>query len=269
MRAGLATAQEQGVEHRFRHAFALLRHWHVRPQRAVDLPRLVQQHVEHHTVYRAVGAKVTNRLHQWGGLAVAVHPALALLQAVRIPGQVVVEDSREGVLQVDALAQTVGSDKHAAGFTGQLVDFGAALLVAHAARDRDHAQIREVVPQRLLQPFGHILGRGDVAAPEDGVKPLAQQGGNDVSAAGELGVARGMQQRCGKTSKLAQATPIHVHQGGRGSLHRWCGLIVVGPVVGGFEDERAEVRLVLAGGQGIVAGFQRRYRGGRTGHHTA
>jgi hypothetical protein len=38
IRAGPAATQEQGVEHGFRDAFALLRHRHVRPQRTMNLP---------------------------------------------------------------------------------------------------------------------------------------------------------------------------------------------------------------------------------------
>ena len=174
IRAGLAAAQEQGVEHCFRHAFALLRHRNVRPQGAMDFPCLVEQHIEHDAIDRAVRAEIANGLDQWDGLSVAVHPALALLEAVWIPGQVLVEGGREGVLQVDPLAQAVGGDEHAAGFVGKLLNLGAALLIAHAARDRDHAQIREGLPQRLAQPFSHIIGRSDVAAPEDGVKSPAQ-----------------------------------------------------------------------------------------------
>ena len=87
-----------------------------------------------------------HRFDQGSSLTVAVHPALALLQAVRVPGQVVVEDSREGLLQVDALAQAVSRHKHAAGCMRKLLDPSTALLVAHAARDCDHAQIWEVIP---------------------------------------------------------------------------------------------------------------------------
>ena len=68
------------------------------PQGAMDFAGLVEQHIEHDAVDRAVGAEIPDGLHQWGGLAVAVDPTLALLKAVLIPGQVVVEGGREGLL---------------------------------------------------------------------------------------------------------------------------------------------------------------------------
>jgi hypothetical protein len=45
----------------------------------------------------------------------------------------------------------------------QLLDPSTALLVAHAARDCDHAQIREGLRSALRGP-STIIGRGDVAA---------------------------------------------------------------------------------------------------------
>ena len=47
-------------------------------------------------------------------LAEPVDPALALLVPGRVPGQVVVDDGVEVVLQVDALGQAVGRDQDAA-----------------------------------------------------------------------------------------------------------------------------------------------------------
>ena len=61
-----------------------------------------------------VGAVDGDGAHDVGGLAEPVDAALALFVAGRVPGQVVVHDGLERVLQVDALGQAVGGDQHVA-----------------------------------------------------------------------------------------------------------------------------------------------------------
>ena len=72
------------------------------------------------------------------GLADAVDAAEALLQAVGVPGQVVV-DHQVGALEVDALAGGVGGQQHL--HLGVVLEGFLrlqALLAAHAAVDDDH-----------------------------------------------------------------------------------------------------------------------------------
>ena len=72
-------------------------------------------------------------------LADAVDTAEALLQAVRVPGQVVV-DHQVGVLQVHTFAGRVGGDEHARRrvVAEQLLHL-ATLFAFHAAVDHDHS----------------------------------------------------------------------------------------------------------------------------------
>jgi hypothetical protein len=113
-----AAAKEQGVDQRFGDGLALVGHGDVCSERAVDLPRLVEKHVQHDSVHGAVRAEVAHGFNDLGPLSVAVHAALALLQPVGVPGQIVVQHRVEAVLEVDPLAQAVRGDKHAAGFQG-------------------------------------------------------------------------------------------------------------------------------------------------------
>ena len=72
------------------------------------------------------------------GLADAVDAAEALLEAVRVPRQVVV-DHQVGALQVDALAGGVGGQQHLhLGVVPERLLRLQPLLAAHAAVDDDH-----------------------------------------------------------------------------------------------------------------------------------
>ena len=72
------------------------------------------------------------------GLADAVDAAEALLQAVRVPGQVVVHHQVRA-LQVDALAGGVGGEQHLhLGVVQEALLRLAPLLAAHAAVDQHH-----------------------------------------------------------------------------------------------------------------------------------
>jgi hypothetical protein len=67
-----------------------------------------------------------------------VHPAEALLDAVGVPGKVVVDDEMSA-LEVDALSGGVGGDQHQAGrILGEGLLDDAALLSSHAAVDGHH-----------------------------------------------------------------------------------------------------------------------------------
>ena len=117
----------------------------------------VQEHIEHNAVHGAVGAKVSDRLDDLGVLAIAVYAALALLQAVGVPGKVIVKHGIESMLEVDAFAKAIGGHEHPAGLVGEFVRSCAAFVVAHPARDRNapaHWGVRAAVPSATLRPSG-------------------------------------------------------------------------------------------------------------------
>ncbi len=64
---------------------------------------LAQDDVKHGTVDGVVGAIEESRTHDPRGLAETVDPPLALLVAGGIPGEVVMNDRVEEILEVDAL----------------------------------------------------------------------------------------------------------------------------------------------------------------------
>ena len=91
------------------------------------------------------------------------------------------------------------------------------------------------------------------------MQSLTQQGGNNISAVRQLGIMWRIERRLGEASEFAQTALVSLLQGRCSGLYRRRGLIVVSPVFGGFEDERAEIGLVLIGSQGVMARFQRRH----------
>ena len=72
---------------------------------------LAEQHVQDDAVDAVVGAVEGDRPDDAGALAEPVDAAFALLVAGRVPGQVVVDDGLEVLLQVHALRQAVGRDE--------------------------------------------------------------------------------------------------------------------------------------------------------------
>ena len=103
---------------------------------------LADQHVEHDAVDQVVRAVVGEHAYDLLRLAVAVHAALALLVAGGVPGQVVVDDGVEVVLEVDALAQAVGGDQDALVGLAQLGDALLALGGRQQAGDRGDLDAR-------------------------------------------------------------------------------------------------------------------------------
>ena len=90
------------------------------PQRAADRLVLAEQDVKHDAVDLVVHAVVGQHPDDLGGLAVAVDSALTLFVAGRVPGEVVVDDRVEVVLEVDPLGQAVSADQHALRGLGEL-----------------------------------------------------------------------------------------------------------------------------------------------------
>ena len=94
------------------------------------------QHLQHDAVDAVVLAVVGDGAHGVGVLAEAVDAALALFVAGGVPGQVVVDDGGEAVLQVDALGQAVGGDEQPRPVVGgEGVDAGLAFLGGQRAGD--------------------------------------------------------------------------------------------------------------------------------------
>ena len=125
------------------------------PVARLDLPHLAQQHIEHDAVDRVVGAVEQARLHLRRLLAEAVDAALALFQAVRVPGQVVVQDGGEVFLQVDALAEAVGGDQDARLVARHLLDALLAEVVGVFAGDDLEVELGELLasaPGRAARP---------------------------------------------------------------------------------------------------------------------
>ena len=145
------------------------------PEALADRARLAQQDVEHDEVDLVVGAVEQDGADLGPLLAVAVDPALALLQPVRVPGQVVVEHGVEMVLEVDPLRQAVGGDQDPLLRAGQLLDLLPALLVAQGTRDRAHVG----AGQQLAELVGEVVGGVDEAAEDDRPVAVGEQLGDD------------------------------------------------------------------------------------------
>ena len=99
------------------------------PVAAVDLLVAADEDVEHDAVDAVVFAVVGDGPHGRCALAESVDSAFALFVAGGVPGEVVVHDGGEAVLQVDALGEAVGGDQQAGPFVvGEGVDAKFAFL---------------------------------------------------------------------------------------------------------------------------------------------
>ncbi len=67
----------------------------------------------------------------------------------------------------------------------------------------------------FVQPLGHIFRGGDIAAPDDGKEPLAEQGADELGATVQLRVARA-EEGLGEAAELAQAAAVGLGQRGLG-----------------------------------------------------
>ena len=134
-------------------------------ERLALLLELVEQALEDLALAGLVGHQVPEVADL--GLADAVDAPEALLDAVRVPGQVVVHH-QVGALQVDALARGVGGHQHEGVLVlGEVLLRLAALLAADAAVDGDHglrpaehdADLLDQVVERVA-----VLGEDDELA---------------------------------------------------------------------------------------------------------
>ena len=113
-----AVVQQDPVDHRLDNLLRFDRHGHGDAESLPDGAGLPDQDAEHDQVDLVVGAVEQTGANGLLCLAVAIDPALALLQPVGVPGQVVVKDGIEPFLEVDAVAQAIGGDEDADGLPG-------------------------------------------------------------------------------------------------------------------------------------------------------
>ena len=111
---------------------------------------------------------------QTSSLADAVDAAEALLDAVRVPRQVVVDHQVRG-LEVQALAGGVGGEQDlAVRVLGELLGDLAALAAAHAAVDR----LDRLGPaEQRADPAREVVERVAVLGEDDQLAPLIAPGG--------------------------------------------------------------------------------------------
>ena len=69
----------------------------------------------------------------WRCLAEAVNTSVALFQAVGVPWQIIMNDSLEALLQIDAFRKTVGADKHMGILTGKVINLYLSFFVSQSA----------------------------------------------------------------------------------------------------------------------------------------
>ena len=184
-----APAQEDRLEQRLRERAALVRHGHRNAELLADARRLAQDDLEHRAVHRVVGAVEERGAHRRARLTESIDAALALFVARRVPGEVVVNDGVEVLLEVDALRQAVGSDQDSGAlsradprhpllalFRGHLAGHGVDGVAGNAL-------------QVLAEVTGNVVGGRDEAAEHHDVEPLRDQLG-DVRRSGlELRIA--------------------------------------------------------------------------------
>ena len=109
--AGLLPEQ-RAFEQRLGDLLAGARHGDGDAEVALDALVLADQDIEDHAVDRVVRAVVGDDADLGLLLPEAVDAPFALLVAGGVPGQVVVQDGVEVLLEVDALGQAVGADEH-------------------------------------------------------------------------------------------------------------------------------------------------------------
>jgi len=150
------------------------------------------------------------------------------------------------------------------GLSGELVQLGGAnSLVAGPAGDGHDPDVGKSLLESDLQARGKIVRRRDIPAPDDRMKAVPQQLRDQLDTARQLGVARRIDQVAGHLAQRAQSPAIGLIQDRLGGLDGGGRLFVISTILGGFKDERAEIGLVFARFDCLVAGGQRRDGGRR------
>ena len=181
---------------------------------------LAQEHVEDDLVDLVVGAVEQHRLDLGARLAEAVDPALPLFEAVGVPGQVVVHDRVEMLLEVDALRQAVGRDQNPPFVGDELLDPLAPLLVPDLAGNRPHLETVEGLAEQLRQPGRQVVGSRDEPAENDRPVAVPQQRGERPGQPLQLAVGLGALERARPPHEAGQPPTLGTGPGGFGVLER-------------------------------------------------
>ena len=118
----LRAPHQKPLEDRFDHLLRVHRHGNRNPEGFLDAAVLVDEDVEDDAVDAVVLAVEEGDLDGRLLLPVAIDPPLPLLVPRRIPGEVVVNDGVERLLEVDALGKAIGGHKEPAVMLGELFD---------------------------------------------------------------------------------------------------------------------------------------------------
>jgi hypothetical protein len=180
-----------------------------------------------------------------------------------------VERGIEGVLQVDTFAEAVGRDEDTALVLRQLGDLGASLVIAEGAGHCNDAQFSELALQDMLQPGRNVVGRGNVPAPHDGVKTVAQQRRDDLRATGQLRVGGVMCQPTRKTGEITQLPPFGLRQRGLGRFNRRGWWTVVRLLISRLEHVPLKLALFVHFQAAVVTFLQCRDGSSGARHHAA
>ena len=167
---GLGAAQQQGFPDRVHDGGGVDRHGN--RYSGASLDRLWRRMSTSRTTpsISVVGAVVGDRPDGRRGLAESVDAALSLLMSGGVPGEVVMQDGGESVLEVDAFGEAVGGDQDARPSVG--VRSLTRVSRSSGGRVPVTASTRAAgmgFGEGRGEVLGEVLGRRDVSAEEDRV----------------------------------------------------------------------------------------------------
>ena len=239
-------AHQRGLDQGLVDAGVVFGQGHHDAQFALDGFALAQDDLEHEAVDGVVLPVEHGAAHFGRLLAEAVYPAFALLVARGVPGQVVVDDGGEQVLQVDAFRKAIGSHEDAAVGICHVFDPLAALFGREFAGDGVDGGLGE----GGFEMFGHVVRGGDVAAEHDGVVAITQQLAHVLDERGELGVALLAREALGGGDERLQARCVlHLRGGLQVAAGEVVGLAIVQAFVG--QQVFGGFTAFQAGGEGL------------------
>ena len=165
-------AEQSPLEQRLRDLLAGAWDRHGHSEITLDALVLADQDIEDHAVDRVVGAVVGDHPDLGRPLPEPIHAPFALLVASGVPRQIVVQDSIEVILQIDALGQAVGADQdEPASIRDERPDAFLALGGRETAGHRRNGRISE----RGTQVARDVVGGVDEPAEDDRVKATVQE----------------------------------------------------------------------------------------------
>ena len=139
--------------------------------------------------------------HFRGLLTKAVYPAFALFVARGVPGQVVVDNRGEQVLQVDAFRQAIGCHQDAAVGFAHVLHALTPLFGREFACDGLDVGMRKL----FLEVVRYVVGGGDVAAEHHWMIAILEQLADMLNQCGQLGVAGLAGKALGRRNEVLQA----------------------------------------------------------------